>query len=184
MTTVEQVRQVWGEVLDVDDVGPDDDFFADLGGHSLAAAAVVGRLAELDGTPLELRQLYLAPTPREFVERLSAVRTRLAEVTAAGRVDPLGAFADALTELGPATARAFLDPAVRLTVTGETPVSGADDVLAELRELIGLARPRIVRRAGREVTLDVTDDEPRTLVLTGDGRDGLLRDLTVTAGPA
>lgn len=188
VTTIEQVSRVWGEVLAVEHVGPDDDFFADLGGHSLAAAAAVGRLAEIDGTPLDLYQIYLAPTPREFVERLAAVRARLAELDTARRIDPLGAFADALTELGPTTARTFLDPAARLRVADGELVTGADDVMAELRDLVGPASPRVVRRGRRKVSLaveaDGADGEPRTLVLAGEGRDGLVRELTVTEGPA
>ncbi|GIG60040.1 hypothetical protein Lfu02_44120 [Longispora fulva] len=56
----ELVASIWGEVLGLDGIGADDDFFA-LGGHSLLAVRVVARLraAELDVT---VRTLFAHPT--------------------------------------------------------------------------------------------------------------------------
>jgi len=49
--TEELVAELWREALDVEGVGPSDNFY-DLGGHSLAAAGVIARLEEQTGVRL------------------------------------------------------------------------------------------------------------------------------------
>ena len=56
---------VWREVLKVDRVGVDDNFF-DLGGHSLLAAQVHARLAGLLGREVALLDLFRYPTVRSL----------------------------------------------------------------------------------------------------------------------
>ncbi|MFI6252356.1 condensation domain-containing protein [Streptomyces sp. NPDC051016] len=56
------LAHVWEEVLGVDGVGPDDDFFS-LGGDSLLAVQVVGAARER-GLRLTLLDLFKNPTPR------------------------------------------------------------------------------------------------------------------------
>jgi amino acid adenylation domain-containing protein len=56
---------VWREVLKVDRVGVDDNFF-DLGGHSLLAAQVHSRLAGLLGREVALLDLFRYPTVRSL----------------------------------------------------------------------------------------------------------------------
>ncbi|TGA90669.1 SDR family NAD(P)-dependent oxidoreductase, partial [Streptomyces palmae] len=59
---VEQaIAGIWGELLGVDGVGRDDDFFA-LGGHSLLATRLVGRLRSALGLELSVADLFGAPT--------------------------------------------------------------------------------------------------------------------------
>jgi amino acid adenylation domain-containing protein len=53
----ELVAQVWQQILELDSVGRDDDFF-DLGGDSLLAGQVLGRLRERAGSALSLRLVF------------------------------------------------------------------------------------------------------------------------------
>ncbi|MDX3189837.1 amino acid adenylation domain-containing protein [Streptomyces sp. MN03-5084-2B] len=62
-----RVAAVWAEVLDVPEVGADDDFFA-LGGHSFTAVRAVRRIDER----LRVIDLFLHPTVRELAAYLDA----------------------------------------------------------------------------------------------------------------
>ncbi|MCP4655184.1 MAG: amino acid adenylation domain-containing protein, partial [bacterium] len=63
------VARVWEEVLGIDRIGVDDNFF-DLGGHSLLAAEVHGKLQELLKTELSLVEVFRYPTIRVFADRM------------------------------------------------------------------------------------------------------------------
>ncbi|WP_152364925.1 non-ribosomal peptide synthetase [Microlunatus speluncae] len=55
------VAGVWAEVLGIEEVGVDDDFF-DLGGHSLLVMAVVARLRERLGVDVRVQDVFSYPT--------------------------------------------------------------------------------------------------------------------------
>src|SRR5205085_12495543 len=55
------LAEVWRELLGIDDVAPDDDFFA-LGGHSLAAVRLFARIRKQYSVDLPLATLFQAPT--------------------------------------------------------------------------------------------------------------------------
>jgi acyl carrier protein len=57
--------QLWAELLGVEDVDPDDDFYA-LGGHSLLAVRISARLRHEHGIALRVSQILDAPSIREL----------------------------------------------------------------------------------------------------------------------
>ena len=60
--------RIWSQVLGVNRIGIDDDFFA-IGGHSLLAAKLFARLDEAFGRSLPLGVLFTASTIRSLAER-------------------------------------------------------------------------------------------------------------------
>ncbi|MEW2045162.1 amino acid adenylation domain-containing protein [Streptomyces sp. NPDC005476] len=67
---VDAVRALFADVLGLEHVGPDDDFFA-LGGDSLRALRLTGRVRALGLDPrLPVRAVFDRPTPRALARRL------------------------------------------------------------------------------------------------------------------
>ncbi|MEU8196213.1 amino acid adenylation domain-containing protein [Microbispora amethystogenes] len=64
------IAAIWREVLDVDYVGVDDNFF-DLGGHSLLVMRVQARLSAALGTKVPVVDLFQFPTVRTLARRLA-----------------------------------------------------------------------------------------------------------------
>jgi acyl carrier protein len=77
--TERQVADVLGELLQLETIGLDDNFYL-LGGHSLLAAQLIARLREAFGVQIPLLTLFEAPT----VAALSAEVDRRVERRATG----------------------------------------------------------------------------------------------------
>ncbi len=70
----EAIAALWSQVLRIDRVGRQDDFFK-LGGHSLLAASVMARLREQFGLELRLGDLFLNSRVQALAERIEAARS-------------------------------------------------------------------------------------------------------------
>jgi acyl carrier protein len=60
-----RLSNLWREVLSLDEVGMNDNFF-DLGGHSLAASRVISRVIQTFQLELPVKALFDAPTVAEM----------------------------------------------------------------------------------------------------------------------
>ncbi|WP_186124554.1 amino acid adenylation domain-containing protein [Burkholderia gladioli] len=84
---------LWSELLGVDRVGRQDNFFA-LGGHSLLAVRVIGRLRERFGEAATLKTLFEAPSLAAFAQRLAGpARTGASGDGGAARFTPAASAA-------------------------------------------------------------------------------------------
>src|SRR5262249_55700080 len=68
-TQEEELCSIWGEVLKLDRVGVNDNFFR-LGGHSLLLMQLMARVRSVFGVTLSLRELFEAPTVHAMAERI------------------------------------------------------------------------------------------------------------------
>ncbi|TDC86435.1 non-ribosomal peptide synthetase [Actinomadura sp. 7K507] len=72
------LAEIWCDLLNLDHVGPDDDFFA-LGGYSLIAARLVARVESTFGVRLSLRSVFRTRTLKAQAEEIERSRTPAAE---------------------------------------------------------------------------------------------------------
>lgn len=95
-TPVEKaLATIWREVLGLETLGAEDDFFK-LGGHSLLATQMVSRLREAFKIELPLRALFEAPTIAKLSKQLIARESR------AGIIEKTARILNQLEEMSPA----------------------------------------------------------------------------------
>jgi aryl carrier-like protein len=70
--TEERLAAIWREILEVDELGPDDNFFT-IGGHSLNANRAVARAQAVLGRDIPLRLLFQNPTLSAFAAAVSSL---------------------------------------------------------------------------------------------------------------
>jgi amino acid adenylation domain-containing protein len=64
-----EIARIFGEILNLDRVGVDDDFF-EVGGHSLLATKLISRLLSSFEVPLSIVDLFQSPTVAGLAERI------------------------------------------------------------------------------------------------------------------
>ncbi|HEX7312965.1 MAG TPA: amino acid adenylation domain-containing protein [Pyrinomonadaceae bacterium] len=178
-TTEEMLAGVWCELLGVERVGADDNFF-DLGGHSLLAARMTARVREALGVNLALLEVFKHPTPRELARRIedelnggrAAVEPPLTRSLKQGAGRPLS-FAQQrlwfLQKLEPESAAYNMAAAVRLR--GALDVHALERALAEVVRRHDSLRTTFEEVEGRPVQIVHAHAEVR-LVARDAGRDG------------
>ena len=84
--TEKQLALLWQEVLSVEQVGRDDDFFA-LRGHSLLAAQLMSRVCDVFATDLPLQCLFEHPSLRGFAASIDTIRWALNDAVGSAAQD-------------------------------------------------------------------------------------------------
>ncbi|MBB4902968.1 non-ribosomal peptide synthetase, partial [Streptomyces griseomycini] len=85
--TEEVLTRLYADVLGLEEVGIDDDFFA-LGGHSLLAARLGSRIRDRFGAPLPMRALFQAPTVAELAGHVEQALRTARDASRTGGDDP------------------------------------------------------------------------------------------------
>jgi acyl carrier protein len=85
----EAMASLWADVLKLDRVGLDDNFF-DLGGHSLLAMRVVVRIREVLSVEVPVRTLFEVPTVRELGNIIDAMHFAIYRPSVPAAGDPIG----------------------------------------------------------------------------------------------
>jgi amino acid adenylation domain-containing protein len=97
----EVIADIWSEVLDLNRVGIDDNFF-EIGGHSLLAARLISRVRDRLRQEVPLRTLFRSPTPRQFTASL------LDNAANPGAVEKVAKLVASLSRLSDAEVREML----------------------------------------------------------------------------
>ena len=178
--TEELVASIWAEVLALDRVGVDANFFG-LGGHSLLATQIFSRIRKVLDVDPPLRWLFESPTVAELASRIDALRAEiggraLPRLLPVDRVEKLPlSFAQQrlwfLDQIQPGGTAYNLPAAMRLT--GRLSVKALEQSLSEL-----------VRRHEAPRTV-FGDDDGRAYqtILPARAMRAPLIDLSALAGP-
>jgi len=159
----QRVAAIWTEVLEVERIGANDNFF-NLGGHSLLAVQVISKIRDAFSVDLPIQALFDAPTVALLSERLLADAANVQPVSAP--IQALSAEERAAAPLSFAQQRLwFLDKLEGASVTYH--ISGATRMTGKLNvTVLERAFSEIVRR--HEVLrtrFDECDGHPVQIIL-------------------
>jgi amino acid adenylation domain-containing protein len=171
--TEELLAGFWAEVLGLDRVGVNDNFFA-LGGHSLLATQVISRVREVMAVELPQRTIFEAPTVAEMARAVRAVWEAAQEGPAAPPIAHVPRDGDLplsfaqqrfwfLDQLEPGNPAYNIPSAVRLS--GELPPGLLERIFAELTRRHEALRTTFPSREGQPVQVIVPELEPEIPVL-------------------
>jgi amino acid adenylation domain-containing protein len=153
-----ELARIWGELLQVEQVGRRDDFFA-LGGHSLLAVQLVARVRQVLDLELSLSELFEHAELAQLAVRLAgAVRATMQAIPRVERGGPLA--------LGLAQQRLWF--MAQLDVgDGAYHITGGVRLTGELdRTVLARALARIVERhEALRTRICVVDGQPMQLVV-------------------
>jgi acyl carrier protein len=96
--TEEKLAQIWREVLSIDQVGVEDNFF-DLGGHSLTVIQVISRIRKVLEVEVPFRSLFEEPTIAALADEVDKARAKGMKARSpilARRKDPVAQNREAL----------------------------------------------------------------------------------------
>jgi amino acid adenylation domain-containing protein len=154
------LASIWGEVLQIEQLGVENNFFS-LGGHSLLAMQILSRIRDAFQIDLPLRTLFESPTIAEMAERLEVETGRSdgSHIRAIKRADrgselPLS-FAQQrlwfLTQLDPTSA--FYNIPVAVKLSGRLKVEALRRAVDELINRHEALRTVFISRQGRPIQM-------------------------------
>ncbi|QYZ65454.1 MAG: amino acid adenylation domain-containing protein [Gammaproteobacteria bacterium (ex Lamellibrachia satsuma)] len=132
----EAVADIWQEVLLLDRIGINDNFF-EHGGHSLTAAQLIARLRAIFGVQLPLRTMFEAPTIEQVAERL------VADETHPGQVQEIAGWVQRIYSMSNEELATALQQQLRQSGDQEAVVvaaADADERAAQCEALLGLVQ--------------------------------------------
>ncbi|MFJ4905013.1 amino acid adenylation domain-containing protein [Streptomyces sp. NPDC093249] len=134
----EALQALFAEVLGVERVGADEDFFS-IGGHSMSGVRLCNRVRALLGVEVRIRDLFLAPSPARLARRIAERPADGDAQGADGRATGDGAAGEGPAGEGPAgRGRSRREPLVRAARRPERlPLSYAQRRLWFVNELEG-----------------------------------------------
>jgi pristinamycin I synthase-3/4 len=155
----EQIAGVWRQVLSVERIGREDNFF-ERGGHSLLATQVISRLRDLLGIELPLRSLFEAQTVRALAAHFARMRSDIEAPSVEPGPVPVDRSGDLslsfaqqrlwfLNQLDPESAAYNIPTAFSLK--GEVNLSAVTAALNAIVERHEVLRTRFVSRQGEPV---------------------------------
>ncbi|MFC8277853.1 amino acid adenylation domain-containing protein [Streptomyces sp. NPDC057271] len=152
---------IFSDILGLDPVGIDDDFF-DLGGHSLLATRLANRVRGVLGVELAIRTIYEAPTVAGLAERLNGDGPARPRLTRAAVPE--------LAPLSPVQRRLWFmsnleGPSSTYNIPAVLRLRGALNVEALRAALADLVERHLPLRSRFPDTVSLDGDEPCLVVL-------------------